>query len=133
MERGQPLFALNIAAFPSAKLPLSVLHDILRGGADKAREAGIAVLGGHTVDDEEPKYGMVVTGVVHPDRVARNAGAQAGDQLVLTKPLGTGIVSNAAKQEKCPDQTLREAVASMAALNRGAAEGIGTTRRARAT
>jgi selenium donor protein len=90
----RPLFALNIAGFPRVRLPLSALADILRGGADKAREAGIPVLGGHTVDDSEPKYGLVVTGLVDPHKVARNAGARAGDQLVLTKPLGTGIVSN---------------------------------------
>ncbi len=120
----RPLFALNIAGFPRVRLPLSALADILRGGADKAREAGIPVLGGHTVDDSEPKYGLVVTGLVDPHKVARNAGARAGDQLVLTKPLGTGIVSNAEKGKECPPQTLAAAIASMRLLNKGAAEAI---------
>lgn len=120
----RPLFALNIAGFPRTELPLSVLQDILRGGADKAREAGIPVLGGHTVDDAEPKYGMVVTGLVDPARVARNVGAQAGDRLVLTKPLGTGIVANAQKRGECPPESLQAAIASMSALNRSAAEAV---------
>ncbi len=119
---GRPLFALNIAGFPAKKLPLEILHAILRGGADKAREAGIAILGGHTVDDHEPKYGMVVTGVIDPGRVMRNAGARVGDALVLTKPLGTGIISNAAKKKVCPPDALEAAVSSMSTLNRGAAE-----------
>ncbi len=117
----RPLFALNIVGFPSKKLPLSILTEILRGGSDKAREAGIPVLGGHTVDDNEPKYGMVVTGLVEPGRVARNKGARAGDQLVLTKPLGTGIVANASKKGACPQEVLDAAIASMATLNKGAA------------
>lgn len=121
---GRPIFALNIAGFPRTKLPLSVLSDILRGGADKAHEAGIPVLGGHTVEDAEPKYGMVVTGLVDPKHVARNAGAKPGDQLVLTKPLGTGIVSNAQKGGECPPETFAAAVASMTALNRAGAEAM---------
>ena len=121
---GRPIFALNVAGFPRDKLPLSVLSDILRGGADKAREAGIPVLGGHTVDDGEPKYGMVVTGVVDPSRVTRNVGARPGDRLVLTKPLGTGIVSNAQKQGMCPKDSLAMAIASMSTLNRSGAEAI---------
>jgi selenide, water dikinase len=116
----RPLFALNIAAFPSSKLPLSVLHEILRGGADKAKEAGFAVLGGHTIDDAEPKYGMVVTGVVDPRRLLRNVGAKPGDHLVLTKPLGTAIVANAAKRRSVPAESLQAAIASMSALNRDA-------------
>jgi selenide,water dikinase len=118
----RPLFALNIAGFPAKKLPLSVLHEILRGGAEKAREAGIPILGGHTIDDIEPKYGMVVTGVVDPSKVTRNVGAQVGDFLVLTKPLGTGIVSNAAKKQQCPADASEAAILSMATLNRSAAE-----------
>jgi selenide,water dikinase len=121
---GTPLFALNVAGFPSKKLPLSILKEILRGGAEKAGEAGIAVLGGHTVEDSEPKYGMVVTGTVHPDRIARNRGARVGDQLVLTKPLGTGIVANAAKKGACPQAVLDAAISSMACLNRGAARAM---------
>jgi selenide, water dikinase len=121
---GRPIFALNIAGFPVQLLPLAVLQEILRGGAEKAAEAGIPILGGHTVEDAEPKYGMVVTGLVHPDRIARNVGARPGDQLVLTKPLGTGIVANAAKSGACPADALASAVASMRALNRGAAEAM---------
>ena len=120
----RPLFALNIAGFPREKLPLTALQDILRGGADKAREAGIPVCGGHTVDDDEPKYGMVVTGLVDPAHVARNAGARVGDQLVLTKPLGTGIVTNAQKRGQCPPESLQAAIASMSALNRCGAEAM---------
>jgi len=120
----RPLFALNIAGFPRDKLPLSVLQDIMRGGAEKAREAGIPVLGGHTVSDDEPKYGMVVTGLIDPAKIARNAGALVGDQLVLTKPLGTGIVSNAQKCGECPPESLAAAIASMCALNRPGAEAI---------
>ncbi len=120
----RPLFALAIAGFPREGVPLSVLQDILRGGADKAREAGIAVVGGHTVQDEEPKYGLVVTGLVHPDRVARNVGAQPGDQLVLTKPLGTGVVTNAQKAGECPPDSLHAAIVSMSTLNRVAAEAM---------
>jgi selenide,water dikinase len=119
----KPLFALNVAGFPS-ELPLEVLQEVFRGGVAKASEAGVPVLGGHTVQQDEPMYGMVVTGLVHPARVARNAGARVGDQLVLTKPLGTGIVANAAKQDRCPEEVLAAAVASMSALNRGAAEAL---------
>src|SRR5438477_648597 len=88
----RPLLALNIVAFPSEDLPLAVLSEILRGGGDKAAEAGIPVVGGHSIDDPEPKYGMAVTGLVHPRRIVTNAGARPGDRLVLTKPLGMGIV-----------------------------------------
>jgi selenium donor protein len=120
----RPLFALAIAGFPRESLPLSVLHDILKGGADKAGEAGIPVVGGHTVDDAEPKYGLVVTGLVDPARVLRNAGARVGDQLVLTKPLGTGIVTNAQKKGQCPKESLDAAIVSMSALNRAGAEAM---------
>lgn len=117
----EPLFALNIAGFPNKKLPLAILHEILHGGADKAAEAGIPVVGGHTVEDDEPKYGMVVTGRVDPAKITRNRGALAGDRLVLTKPLGTGIVANAAKKRECSQEILDAAVKSMSTLNRGAA------------
>ena len=118
----RPLFALNIAGFPAKKLPLEVLHEIFRGGAEKAREAGIPILGGHTVEDDEPKYGMVVTGVIDPAKILRNVGCRAGDVLVLTKPLGTGIVSNALKKGKCPAESEKAAVLSMSTLNRSASE-----------
>ena len=116
----RPIFALNIAGFPNKKLPLSVLQEILRGGAMKAAEAGIPVLGGHTIEDAEPKYGLVVAGLVHPDRIVRNVGAKVGDQLVLTKPLGTGILANASKSQACTKEAFDAALASMGALNRGA-------------
>ena len=116
----EPKTALNIVGFPKGKLDLEVLGDILRGGAERAREAGVVVIGGHTIIDEELKYGMAVTGVVHPDRVIRNVGVQAGDALVLTKPLGTGIVTTALKRRKASKESVRAAVASMIALNRTA-------------
>ena len=118
----RPLFALNIVGFPSNRLPMSVLEKILRGALDKAAEAGISIVGGHTVDDTEPKFGLAVTGVVHPDRLLRNVGAAEGDVLVLTKPLGMGILSTALKQGLADATTAREAAGFMAALNRAAAE-----------
>lgn len=118
----RPLFALNIVAWPVKDLPLSVLNEVLRGGAEKAAEAGIAILGGHSVDDRQPKYGLVVTGVVDPSRILRNRGARPGDRLVLTKPLGTGIVANAAKAKVASAASVAASVGSMSALNRAASE-----------
>jgi selenide, water dikinase len=120
----RPLFCLNIVGFPRDTLPLSVLGDILRGGADKVAEAGIAVIGGHSIDDREPKYGLAVTGIVHPDRIIRNVGALPGDVLVLTKPIGTGIVSTAIKRDVASAAAIEQAVASMAMLNRLASEAM---------
>ena len=94
-----PLLALNIVAFPTEALPMTVLGEILRGGADKAREADVRIIGGHSIDDKEPKYGMAVTGLVHPDRILRNSTARPGDRLFLTKPLGMGIISTAIKRD----------------------------------
>ena len=119
-----PLLALNIVAFPSKKLPLSILEQILRGGADKVHEAGIHILGGHSIDDPEPKYGLVATGRVHPDRIVRNVGARPGDVLVLTKPLGTGIYTTALKRDLLPPEREPAIVQLMAALNRGAADAM---------
>lgn len=119
---GTPLTALNLVCFPIELAPAEMLADILRGGYDKAQEAGVLIVGGHSVDDPEPKYGMAVTGVVHPERVVTNAGAQPGDLLVLTKPIGTGIITTAAKFDECPPDVLEEAIRVMATLNRGAAE-----------
>ena len=116
----EPTTALNIVAFPKGKLDLSVLGDIIRGGAERARAAGAVVLGGHSIIDNELKYGMAVTGVVHPDRVIRNVGIQAGDALILTKRLGTGIVSTALKRRKASAASVRAAVASMIELNKAA-------------
>ncbi len=121
---GTPLTALNIVCFPIKELPGAMLAEILRGGADKMREAGVHLAGGHSVDDPEPKYGLSVTGTVHPERVVTNAGARPGDVLVLTKPLGTGILTTAAKRDALDPATLETAVRTMATLNRGAAEAM---------
>ena len=112
---------MNIACFPTC-LPVEVLGAILKGGADKVREAGALIAGGHTVEDEEPKYGLAVTGLVHPDRVVSNAGARAGDLLVLTKPLGTGIILTAAKAGLAGQDAVTTVEGSMATLNREAAQ-----------
>jgi len=113
---GTPLFALNIVGFPINELPKSILSDILQGGADKAAEAGISIVGGHSVDDHEPKYGLVVTGEVEKNKLVRNNGAQPGDVLILTKPLGTGIISTAIKKEKASEEQINAVVESMSAL-----------------
>ena len=118
----RPIFALNVVGFPVQTLPLSVFSEILRGGAEKAQEAGIPVLGGHSIDDPEPKYGMAVTGLVHPRRVLTNAGARAGDLLVLTKPLGSGIISTGIKRGKASPSVIAAAIAVMRELNRDAGE-----------
>jgi selenide,water dikinase len=118
---GEPRTALNIACFPQQGVPDGVLADILRGGLAKAEEAGVVVLGGHTVVDEEVKFGMAVTGFVHPDRILRNVGARPGDALVLTKPLGTGIVTTALKRGGGTADEHAAAIASMLALNAAAA------------
>ncbi|HDR68421.1 MAG TPA: selenide, water dikinase SelD [Bacteroidaceae bacterium] len=118
----KPLFALNIVGFPSNRLPMYVLKDILKGAGDKAREAGITVLGGHTVDDPEPKYGMVVSGLAHPDRIWTNAGAEEGDAIILTKPVGTGILTTALKRGLVEQKTKTEVIRCMAELNKQSAE-----------
>lgn len=119
---GRPLFALNLLSFPRALLDRGLAEEIIRGGAEKAAEAGIPVLGGHSIDDTEPKYGMVAVGEVDPEAMLANEGARPGDDLVLTKPLGTGIVATAVKAGACPPEVLEAAVESMARLNRAAAE-----------
>ncbi len=120
----KPLFALNIVGFPDNRLPMQVLKDILRGASDKAAEAGISVLGGHTVEDTEPKFGMVVTGAVHPAKVLSNEKAKPGDVLILTKPIGTGIISTAVKNGMADQKTADKARDVMAMLNAAAAEVI---------
>lgn len=115
---GEPLTCLNIVCFPDRELDPQVLVDILRGGADIATKAGAVVVGGHSIRDAEVKYGMAVTGRVHPQRILTNAGARPGDVLVLTKPIGSGVLCSAAKQEKMPADELREAIEVMAALNK---------------
>jgi selenide, water dikinase len=114
---GEPRTALNIVGFPKGKLDLEVLTEIMRGGSERVKAAGAVVIGGHSIIDEELKYGMAVTGIVHPDRVIRNDGVRPGDALVLTKPLGTGIISTGIKQRKASTTSVRAAVASMVALN----------------
>lgn len=114
---GQPLTALNIVAFPTADLPLDVLTEILRGGQDKVHEAGALIVGGHTVIDTELKYGLAVTGRAHPDFLLTNAGAKAGDQLVLTKPLGNGILATAAKRGNLSVEGQRPMLEAMKSLN----------------
>ena len=121
---GDPFAALNLACFPRDDLPLELLSDILRGGHAICQEAGVAVIGGHTIDDPEPKFGLAVTGRVHPDRIFSNAGAVVGDNLVLTKPVGTGIVGTAIKRGVAAPQHVSAAVDSMVALNRGAANAM---------
>jgi selenide,water dikinase len=118
---GEPITALNILCYPIRERPAEELHAILEAGAEKTREAGVALLGGHSVEDAEPKFGMAVTGLVHPEHIATNAGARPGDVIVLTKPLGTGIITTAAKFDECPAEVLEVACRSMAMLNRGAA------------
>ena len=120
---GKPLVALNVVGFP-AELAVEMLGDVLRGGYDKATEAGCLIVGGHTVDDAEPKYGLSVVGLVEPGKEVSNANAQPGDILVLTKPIGTGIITTGCKQEITPDAILKNAVDVMATLNKGAAEAM---------
>jgi selenide,water dikinase len=103
---GRPLTALNLVMFPSKHLDLGFLKEILKGGHDKVVEAGACLVGGHTVDDEEPKYGLCVNGIVHPDRIITNAGGKPGDALILTKPLGSGVLFNAVRSGKLPFKNL---------------------------
>ena len=124
---GTPLLALNLVGWPRDKLPYELLGDVLRGGADIAREAGAFVLGGHSVDDPEPKYGMVAIGEVHPHRVVTLARARAGDALVLTKPIGTGVLTTALKRDLATAAEISAAVTSMATLNAGAARAMRAT------
>jgi selenide, water dikinase len=121
---GRPITALNIVGFPDDSLGGDVLAKILEGGAHKAKEAGIDIVGGHTIKTDEPIYGLSVTGLVHPDRVISNAGARAGDVLLLTKPLGVGIVTTAAKQGKDSREAIGEAIRLMSALNRVSCEAM---------
>jgi len=121
---GRPLFALNIVGFPVGTLPLHILEEILRGGADKVREAGASIVGGHSIDDPEPKYGLVVTGLIDPTRVIRNSTARVGDDLVLTKPLGVGIITTGIKRRVVSGATIDAAVELMATLNRSASEAM---------
>ncbi len=120
---GRPLLGLNIVGFP-VELPKNILGEILRGGSDKAQEAGCLIIGGHTVDDREPKYGLAAVGLVEPGKEVTVAGAKPGDRLVLTKPLGTGIITTAGKQERVSPEVMERAVAVMSKLNRAASEAM---------
>lgn len=118
---GQPMTALNLVMFPAKHLDMGLLKEILRGGYDKAAEAGACLVGGHSVDDEEPKYGLCVNGTVHPDRVITNAGSKPGDALILTKPLGTGVLFNAVRSGRFSFAELeREILPTVATLNAAA-------------
>jgi selenide, water dikinase len=119
---GKPLTALNLVMFPAKKLGMDLLREILRGGSDKVLEAGASISGGHSVDDLEPKYGLAVTGVVHPGRILTNCGAQEGDALILTKPLGTGVLFNACRSRKLPSRDLEPVLSDIASLNKKAVE-----------
>lgn len=122
---GVPKTAMNLAAFPAKDLDISVLHRIIEGGLDKMREAGVVLVGGHTVEDSELKYGLSVTGFVHPDRVLTKRNLRTGDCLILTKPLGTGIIATAIKGGLASQETVEIVSRSMATLNRDAAEVMG--------
>jgi selenide,water dikinase len=119
---GIPLTAMNLVAFPIKTLSTSVLKEILLGGLSKMKEAGVALVGGHSIEDPEIKYGLAVTGTVHPQKILTNAKAKTGDKLVLTKPLGTGIISTALKGEIASEEAVRKSVESMTTLNRTASE-----------
>lgn len=119
---GRPLTALNLVMFPPKKLDKNVLKEILRGGNDKVIEAGASMAGGHSVDDNEPKYGLAVTGIVHPDKILTNCRVQPGDVLILTKPLGTGVLFNACRSGKLSFSQLEPILHKVAALNRKALE-----------
>jgi selenide, water dikinase len=119
---GKPLTALNLVMFPPKKLDKTVLKEILHGGNDKVIEAGASMAGGHSVDDNEPKYGLAVTGIVHPDKILTNCAAREGDALVLTKPLGTGVLFNACRSKKLSFKELEAILPQVAALNKKALE-----------
>lgn len=114
---GEPITAMNIVCFPIKTMDVAILQDILRGGIDKMQEAGVTLIGGHSIDDSELKYGLSVTGTVHPEKLVTNSGAEAGDRIILTKPLGTGIISTALKNGKVDDQTVARFTECMATLN----------------
>lgn len=119
---GQPITALNIVGFSPKILPLKVLTEILAGGSERVARAGACLAGGHTIDDAEPKYGLSVAGLVHPEKIMTNAGAKVGDRLVLTKPLGIGIITTAIKRGVASIEVIEEAVQTMITLNKDAAE-----------
>ncbi len=119
---GKPLTAMNVVCFPVKTLEISILKDVLRGGVDKILEAGVLLVGGHSIEDNELKYGLSVTGTVHPEHLVTNSGATKGDKLILTKPLGTGIISTAVKKKAASEAVAGEVARTMASLNRKASE-----------
>jgi len=119
---GTPITAMNLVAFPIKNMAIEILREILRGGLDKMREAEVVLVGGHSIEDQELKYGLAVTGLVHPDAVVTNTGAQPGDRIILTKPLGTGIVTTAQKGGQASSHAMRQAIEVMMGLNQAAAE-----------
>ncbi len=119
----RPFLALNVAAFPG-NLPLPVISEILRGGIEKSKVAGVVIAGGHTIKDDEPKYGLMALGFAHPEKILRKSGAKTGDVLLLSKPLGTGVITTALKQDKVEKDHLEKAVAWMKTLNKRAGEAI---------
>ena len=119
---GEPKTCMNIVCFPKGKMDIEILGEILKGGAEKVKESGAVVIGGHSIIDEEIKFGMAVTGVIHPDKILRNVGVQEGDALILTKPLGTGIITTALKKGKASEESVNEAVKSMITLNAAASQ-----------
>lgn len=121
---GTPVTMLNMIGFPKSTLPFSVLGEIIKGGAEKAKEAGVNIIGGHSIDDSEPKFGFVAIGTIHPQKILRNSTAKVGDALVLTKPLGTGIVSTAIKKQKISEEMISKAVDIMSTLNKSASEAM---------
>lgn len=120
----RPVLALNLVSYPARTRPLDKLHDILRGGADQAKTAGVSIAGGHSIDDPEPKYGMCVMGLVNPREVLTNAGAKIGDKLILTKPIGTGIINTAIKHDTAPPEVINQVIKIMTALNGPASEAV---------
>jgi selenide,water dikinase len=119
---GKPIVAMNIVCFPIRKMDISILQDILKGGLNKMREAEVLLVGGHSVEDNELKYGLSVTGTIHPERVLTNKGAKTGDKLILTKPLGTGIINTALKGGLAHEHSVSESIKCMTTLNKKAAE-----------
>lgn len=119
---GKPVTAMNIVCFPIESMDISILKAILLGGIEKMEEAEVILVGGHSINDNELKYGLSVTGVVHPDKMVTNSGGSPGDKIILTKPLGTGIINTAAKAQMADEQTIKKVSASMAALNNKAAD-----------
>lgn len=119
---GKPITAMSVAGFPIKTVDMEILQDILKGSLDKLREAEVVLVGGHSVDDNELKYGLSVTGIIHPDKVFTNDGAKIGDKLILTKPLGTGIINTALKAEMASEKAISETIKSMSTLNKTASE-----------